>query len=72
MIGEKNYLLWQTGGGTGIQVFDIQLHNKNRTIMTGFLPIALRVPMEKITVGPRKGQWGGEIEVDLADNMPTG
>ncbi|WVQ65950.1 uncharacterized protein L199_004128 [Kwoniella botswanensis] len=69
VIGNKNLVAWKTGGGTGIESFDIQLHNSNRTIMVGFLPIALRVPMEKL---PGKKYYGGEIEVDLVDGLPTG
>ncbi|WWC70603.1 uncharacterized protein I206_104554 [Kwoniella pini CBS 10737] len=69
VLGEKNLVAWKTGGGTGIESFDIQLHNSNRTIMVGFLPIALRVPMEKL---PGKKFYGGEIEVDLSSSLPTG
>lgn len=50
-------------------MFDIQLHNVNETVMHGFLPIALRVPMTK---GARRGNYGGTIDVDLEANVPTG
>lgn len=68
-IGGTNVVAWSTGGGTGVQVFDIQLHNANKTVMTGFKPIALRVPMEKF---PKSAVYGGEIEVDLDADTPTG
>ena len=61
---------WTTGGGTGIDSFDIQLHNANKSIMVGFIPIALRVPMEKLPTG--KKNYGGEIEVDLSPDIPFG
>ena len=70
VIGEKNYVSWVTGGGTGIQSFDIQLHNANKSVMVGFIPIALRVPMARLTTGRRN--YGGELEVDLDDGAPTG
>ena len=38
--------------------------------MIGFIPIALRVPMERLPTGRKN--FGGEIEVDLGDSMPTG
>lgn len=63
-------MAWTCGGGTGIQSFDIQLHNANYSIMNGFIPIALRVPMERLPTGRKN--FGGELEVDLADNIPTG
>lgn len=70
VLGQKNLIAWQTGGGTGIDSFDIQLHNSNRSVMTGFIPIVLRVPMEHL---PGKKIFGGEIEVDLDTNaIPTG
>lgn len=70
VLGQKNIIKWETGGGTGIDSFDIQLHNSNRSIMTGFIPIVLRVPMEKL---PGSKVFGGEIEVDLNSNaIPTG
>ncbi|WVQ72819.1 hypothetical protein IAR50_002379 [Cryptococcus sp. DSM 104548] len=67
VIGEKNPLAWKTGGGTGVQSFDIQLHNANKTVMVGFLPIALRVPMKKIS-----NVYGGSLEVELDSGVPTG
>ncbi|KAK8858445.1 hypothetical protein IAR55_002672 [Kwoniella newhampshirensis] len=70
VIGQKNLLSWLTGGATGIDSFDIQLHNGNRTVMTGFIPIALRVPMERLPTGRKN--YGGEIEVDLDTSIPTG
>ncbi|KAK4687176.1 hypothetical protein P7C73_g2948, partial [Tremellales sp. Uapishka_1] len=70
VIGSKNLLSWTTGGGSGIESFDVQLHNANRNIMVGFIPIALRVPMQRLTTGSKN--YGGEIEVDLNGNMPTG
>jgi hypothetical protein len=71
ILGEKNLLYWQTGGGSGIDSFDIQLHNNNKTILNGFIPIALRVPLERLPTGRKN--FGGEMEVDLDPNvMPTG
>lgn len=71
ILGEKNLLFWQTGGGSGIDSFDIQLHNNNKTILNGFIPIALRVPLERLPTGRKN--FGGEMEVDLDPNvMPTG
>jgi len=70
LIGSKNYVSWQTGGGTGIQSFDIQLHNSNRSLLVGFIPIALRVPMTRLTTGRKN--YGGELEVDLSTGVPTG
>ncbi|AAW43128.1 hypothetical protein CNBD4010 [Cryptococcus deneoformans B-3501A] len=70
VIGEKNLLAWTTGSGTGVQSFDVQLHNSNRSVMVGFLPIALRVPMERLPSGYKN--YGGEMEVDLGSNIPTG
>lgn len=70
VLGQKNLVAWKTGGGTGIDSFDIQLHNSNKTIMDGFIPIVLRVPMEKL---PGTKNYGGSIEVDLnANTIPTG
>lgn len=70
VLGQKNIIAWQTGGGTGIDSFDIQLHNSNRSVMTGFIPVVLRVPMEHL---PGTKIFGGEIEVDLDTNaIPTG
>ena len=69
VLGQKNILSWETGGETGIDVFDIQLHNVNQTVMEGFIPIALRVPM---TRGAKRGNYGGSMEVDLAEGVPTG
>ncbi|ORY31448.1 hypothetical protein BCR39DRAFT_526817 [Naematelia encephala] len=70
IVGQKNLLAWKTGGGSGVESFDIQLHNWNKTIMNGFIPIALRVPMERLPTG--RHNYGGEIEVDLDLDMPTG
>lgn len=70
VTGGTNLLAWTSGGGTGIQSFDIQLHNGNRSIMTGFIPIALRVPMERLPTGRKN--YGGEMEVQLDSNIPTG
>lgn len=69
VVGQTNVLSWETGGATGIEVFDIQLHNVNETVMHGFLPIALRVPM---TRGAKRGNYGGTIDVELGSNVPTG
>ena len=70
VTGGTNLLAWTSGGGTGIESFDIQLHNGNRSIMTGFIPIALRVPMERLPSGRKN--FGGEMEVQLDTNIPTG
>jgi hypothetical protein len=70
ILGQPNYVNWKTGGGTGIDSFDIQLHNANKNVMIGFIPIALRVPMEKLPGGWKN--YGGEIEVDLDGDIPTG
>ncbi|GFZ45370.1 hypothetical protein JCM24511_03096 [Saitozyma sp. JCM 24511] len=70
VIGAKNILAWQTGGGTGIDSFDVQLHNSNKSVMIGFLPIALRVPLERLPSGHHN--YGGEMEVDLDSGIPTG
>lgn len=67
--GQTNLISWETGGGTGVEVFDIQLHNINETIMHGFLPIALRVPMEK---KGRRGNWGGSLSVELGTEVTAG
>jgi hypothetical protein len=67
--GQTNLISWETGGGTGVEVFDIQLHNINETIMHGFLPIALRVPMER---KGRRGNWGGSLSVDLGPEVTPG
>ena len=64
-------MYWKTGGGSGIDSFDIQLHNNNKTILNGFIPIALRVPLERLPTGRKN--FGGEMEVDLDPSiMPTG
>jgi hypothetical protein len=70
VIGSKNILAWQTGGGTGIDSFDVQLHNANKSVMIGFIPIALRVPLERLPSGHHN--YGGEMEVDLNSGIPTG
>ncbi|WVO15785.1 hypothetical protein L204_103447 [Cryptococcus depauperatus] len=70
VIGQKNLLSWVTGGGSGVQSFDIQLHNANKSVMVGFLPIALRVPMDRLPTGHKN--YGGEIEVDLDKAVPVG
>jgi len=67
--GQTNLISWETGGGTGVEVFDIQLHNVNETIMHGFLPIALRVPMER---KGRRNNWGGSLEVQLGPEVTPG
>jgi hypothetical protein len=38
--------------------------------MVGFLPIALRVPLERLPSGHHN--YGGEMEVDLDSGVPTG
>lgn len=38
--------------------------------MVGFLPIALRVPMERLPTGYKN--YGGELEIDLGSEVPTG
>lgn len=38
--------------------------------MIGFIPIALRVPMERLPTG--KKNFGGELEIDLDPSTPTG
>ena len=50
-------------------MFDLQLHNPTSTVMAGFIPLVLRIPMETL---PKSGIYGGEIEVDLNPNIPTG
>jgi hypothetical protein len=40
-------------------------HNANKTVMTGFLSIAQRVPLKRFSSGKQKGKWGGELGVDL-------
>lgn len=53
--------------------FDIQLHNSNKTVMEGFVPIAQQVPLKKWTSGSNKGRYGGELGVDLTNTqIPTG
>lgn len=42
------------GGDIGITEFDIQLHNFNKSIMVGFLPLAQNVPIKKWTSGTKK------------------
>ncbi|KAH8083234.1 hypothetical protein HD553DRAFT_285905 [Filobasidium floriforme] len=63
--GQPMNIVWGTGDGTGVSTFDIQLHNPNKTILNGFLPLAQRVPLKKFTSGSRKGQFGGELGIDL-------
>lgn len=48
----------------------MQLHNSNRSILIGHIPIALRVPMERMKTGRKN--YGGEIEIELDSNIPTG
>ncbi|EIW73596.1 hypothetical protein M231_04202 [Tremella mesenterica] len=69
VVGQKNFLSWITGGGVGIESFDIQLHHWNQTILNGFYPIALRVPMERLSTGRKN--FGGELEVDLDSSIPV-
>ncbi|KAL7423110.1 hypothetical protein Q5752_002409 [Cryptotrichosporon argae] len=70
VINATNLFAWRMAGSTGIVSFDLQLHNPNKTIMNGFLDIALRVPNERLSTGYKN--YGGEIEVDLDDTTPTG
>lgn len=42
------------GGDIGITEFDIQLHNFNKSIMVGFLPLAQNVPVKKWASGTKK------------------
>ncbi|GHJ90189.1 hypothetical protein NliqN6_6591 [Naganishia liquefaciens] len=72
VLGQPNAVVFGMGGDIGITEFDIQLHNFNKTIMVGFLPIAQNVPVKKWTSGSKKGQYGGSIGVDLPDGMATG
>lgn len=62
---------WTTGADSGVTAFDIQLHNFNKTIMRGFIPVAQRVPLKRFESGTKKGQIGGELGVKL-DWIPTG
>lgn len=41
----------------------------NENIMHGFLPIALRVPMER---KGRRGNWGGSLEVNVGTEVTAG
>lgn len=69
MIGEKNILSWKTAAGLGIPTFDVQLHNVDKRVMNGFIKLALRVPHDS---QGKYGTYGGELEVDLDDGVPTG
>ncbi|KAJ9107666.1 hypothetical protein QFC21_001126 [Naganishia friedmannii] len=60
VIGQANSVVWGMGGELGISEFDMQLHNFNKSIMTGFLLVA------------QNGQYGGELAVSLPDTMATG
>ena len=70
VLGQQNYVAFITGGDTGVQSFDVQLHNTNKTIMNGFLRLALLVPLERL--GEAQGNYGAVLEVDLEDGIPTG
>ncbi|KAJ9121408.1 hypothetical protein QFC24_004746 [Naganishia onofrii] len=72
VIGQPNSVVWGMGGELGISEFDLQLHNFNKSIMTGFLLVAQNVPVKKWASGSRKGQYGGELAVSLPDTMATG
>ncbi|KAJ9108562.1 hypothetical protein QFC19_002278 [Naganishia cerealis] len=54
VIGAANSVVWGMGGELGIAEFDIQLHNFNKSIMTGFLLIAQNVPVKKWASGSKK------------------
>lgn len=70
VVGQKNLLAWRVAGGTGIPVFDIQLHNWNKKIMPGYIKLATQYPMQSLP-GTYKN-LGGEIEIDLDGSVPTG
>ncbi|KAI5451140.1 hypothetical protein NCC49_002016 [Naganishia albida] len=72
VIGKDNAVTWSMGGDLGIKEFDIQLHNFNKSVMVGFLQLAQNVPVQKWASGSKKGQYGGQLAVDLPDNMATG
>lgn len=69
VVGEKNILAWKTASGLGIPAFDVQLHNVDKKVMDGFIKLALRVPH---ALQGKYGNYGGELEVDLDENVPTG
>lgn len=69
VVGEKNILAWKTAKGLGIETFDVQLHNVDKRKMDGFVKLALRVPH---TGSGKYGNYGGELEVELGDKIPTG
>ncbi|KAJ9108030.1 hypothetical protein QFC20_003599 [Naganishia adeliensis] len=72
VLGKDNAVTWSMGGDLGITEFDIQLHNFNKSVMVGFLQLAQNVPVQKWASGSKKGQYGGELSVDLPQNMATG
>ncbi|EJT48874.1 hypothetical protein A1Q2_08078 [Trichosporon asahii var. asahii CBS 8904] len=69
VVGEKNILAWKTAAGLGIETFDVQLHNVDKKVMDGFIKLALRVPH---AAAGKYGTYGGELEVDLTEDVPTG
>ncbi|ORX40240.1 hypothetical protein BD324DRAFT_616997 [Kockovaella imperatae] len=70
IINGTNYVSWICGGASGIPSFDIQLLNHNKSIMVGFIPIALRVPMARLPTGQKN--FGGELQIELGEDIPTG
>ncbi|KAJ9115924.1 hypothetical protein QFC22_005067 [Naganishia vaughanmartiniae] len=54
VIGQPNSVVWGMGGDLGITEFDMQLHNFNKSIMTGFLLVAQNVPVQKWASGSKK------------------
>lgn len=68
--GQKNLLAWRVAGGTGVDAFEIELHHWSRKVMNGAIKIARRFPNEALP--GRYGNIGGEIQVDLGADIPTG
>ena len=70
VLGQPNYVSFITGGDSSVESFDFQLHNVNKSIMTGFIKLALLVPLKRLpSVG---SNYGAQLEVDLDDGIPTG
>ena len=70
VLGQPNIVYFEVGGGSGIDSFDIQLRHWNKTVMTGFIQLFLRVPMKRLPNGQKN--FGGIMEVDLDEGTPTG
>jgi hypothetical protein len=70
VIGQKNLLAWRVASDTGVEAFDVQLHNVQHGVLSGAVKIARNVPMQRLSSGYKN--YGGQIEVDLDGTIPTG